>query len=57
MQCIIGLSTIHGVDPAKIHKFHDKLPSHIHVLDTMEKVKEIEAGLSIRAVTRSTCYG
>ena len=26
MQCIIGLSTIHGVDPAKIHGFYDKLP-------------------------------
>ena len=24
MQCIIGLSTIHGVDPAKIHEFHEK---------------------------------
>ena len=24
MQCIIGLSTIHGVDSAKIHEFHEK---------------------------------
>ena len=41
MQCIIGLSTIHGVDPAKIHEFHEKLTSHIQVLETMGKVKEI----------------
>ena len=41
MQCIIGLSTIHGVDPAKIHEFHEKLTSHIQVLETMGKIKEI----------------
>ena len=41
MQCIIGLSTIHSVDPAKIHEFHEKLTSHIQVLETMGKVKEI----------------
>ena len=41
MQCIIGLSTIHGVDPAKIHEFHEKLTSHIQVLETMGKAKEI----------------
>ena len=41
MQCIIGLSTIHGVDSAKIHEFHEKLTSHIQVLETMGKVKEI----------------
>ena len=41
MQCIIGLSTIHGVDTAKIHVFHEKLTSHIQVLETMGKVKEI----------------
>ena len=41
MQCIIGLSAIHGVDPAKIHEFHEKLTSHIQVLETMEKIKEI----------------
>ena len=29
MQCIIGLSTIHGVDTAKIHVFHEKFTSHI----------------------------
>jgi len=41
MQCIIGLSAIHGVDPAKIHEFHEKLTSHIQVLETMGKAKEI----------------
>ncbi|XP_044185053.1 uncharacterized protein LOC122965145 [Acropora millepora] len=41
MQCIIGLSTIHGVDAAKIHEFHEKLTSHIQVLETMGKAKEI----------------
>ena len=41
MQCSNGLSTIHGVDPAKIHEFHEKLTSHIQVLETMGKVKEI----------------
>ena len=41
MQCIIGLSTIHGLDPAKIHIFHEKLTSHIQVLENMGKVKEI----------------
>ena len=41
MQCIIGLSTIHGVDPTKIHESHEKLTSHIQVLETMGKVKEI----------------
>ena len=40
-QCIIGLSTIHGVDSAKIHEFHEKLTRHIQVLETMGKVKEI----------------
>ena len=41
MQCIIGLSTIHGLDPAKIHEFQLKLTGHIQVLNTMGKVKEI----------------
>ena len=41
MQCIIGLSKIHGVDPAKIHEFHEKLTHHIQVLETMGKAKEI----------------
>ena len=41
MQCIIGLSTIHGVDPAKTHELHEKLTSHIQVLKTMGKAGEI----------------
>ena len=41
MQCIIGLSIIHGTHPAKIHEFFEKLTSHIQVLETMGKVKEI----------------
>ena len=41
MQCIIGLSTIHGVDPAKTHELHEKLTSHIKVLKTMGKAGEI----------------
>lgn len=41
MQCIIGLFTIHDVDPAKINEIHEKLTSHRHVLKTMAKVKEI----------------
>lgn len=41
MQCIIGLSTVHGGHPAKIHDFYEKLTSHIQVLETMGKVNEI----------------
>ena len=41
IQCIIGLSTIHGVDPAKIHELHEKLTSHVQVLETMGQAKEI----------------
>ena len=41
MQCIIGLSAIHGVDSAKIHEFHEKLTSHIQVRETRGKAKEI----------------
>ena len=41
MQCIIGFSIIHGMHPAKIHEFFEKLTSHIQVLQTMGKVKEI----------------
>ena len=53
MQCIIGLSTIHGVDPAKIHEFHAKLTSHIQVLETMGKIKEI--GGFVRAMLDKLC--
>ena len=41
MQCIIGLSMVHDAHPAKIHDFCEKLTSHIQVLETMGKVKEI----------------
>lgn len=41
MQCVIEMSAIHDVDPAKIHEFHEKLTSHIQVLENMGKVKEI----------------
>ena len=41
MQCVIGLPTVHGTQPAKIHDFYGKLSSHIQVLEIMGKVKEI----------------
>ena len=41
MQYIIGLSTTCGAHLAKIHDFYGKLTSHIRVLETMGKVKEI----------------
>ena len=41
MQCIIGLSTIHDVDPAITHELHEKLTSHIQVLETIGKAREI----------------
>ena len=41
MQCVIGLPTVYGTQPAKIHDFYGKLSSHIQVLETMGKVKEI----------------
>ena len=47
MQCIIGLSTIHSVDPAKIQEFHEKLTSHTQILATMGKAKEM--GRFVRA--------
>ena len=41
MQCIIGLPPIHGSHPAKIHDFYGKLTTHMQVLETMGKLKEI----------------
>ena len=41
MQCIIGLSPSHGSHPARIHDFYRKLTTHILVLETMSKLKEI----------------
>ena len=41
MQSITGLPTIHSAQPTKIHDFYAKLASHIQVLETMGKVKEI----------------
>ena len=41
MQRVIGLPTVYGTQPAKIHDFYGKLSSHIQVLETMGKVKEI----------------
>ena len=41
MQCVIGLPTVYGTQPAKIHDFYGKLSSHIQVLETMGKVREI----------------
>ena len=41
MQEIIGLSTITGTRPAPIQEFYEKLTSHVQVLETMGKIKEI----------------
>ena len=50
MQCIIGLPPIHGSHPARIHDFYGKLTTHMQVLDTMGKLKEI------RGFPRTTLY-
>ena len=41
IQCLIGLQTVHGTQPWKIHDFHHKLVINVQALETMGKFVEI----------------
>ena len=41
IQCLIGLQTVHGTQPWKIHDFHDKLVINVQALETMGKLVEV----------------
>ena len=41
-QAIMALPIIHGSYPIRIHKFYEKMLTHVQSLETMGKLKTIE---------------
>ena len=42
VQAIMALPIIHGSYPIRIHKFYEKMLTHVQSLETMGKLKTIE---------------